>query len=165
MTRPLSSGRIVITPLFMAISWTSTLPATSAEPPINRSGAAPLFSMVTYPPPILAPPGVARVQACVITRSPALTSWARTGVASRPARSSAPIIPRANDVMGYSLSLDGSERVFPGQNKGSAREGMEQEVLLVEEIIDPEIEREIRRRIVVDLQVDPEEFVEGAEHV
>ena len=28
---PLSSGRIVITPLFIAISWTSTLPAISAD--------------------------------------------------------------------------------------------------------------------------------------
>ena len=37
---------MVITPLFMAISWTSILPATSAEPPISRSGAVPLFSMV-----------------------------------------------------------------------------------------------------------------------
>ena len=42
---------------------------------------------------------------------------------------------------------------------------MEQEVLLVEEIIDAEIEREILRRVVVDLHVDDEVIVEGAEDV
>jgi hypothetical protein len=33
------------------------------------------------------------------------------------------------------------EGVFGGENTGSAGEWMEQEVLLIEEIVDPEIER------------------------
>ena len=37
---------MVITPSFMVISWTSILPAMSAEPPISRSAVEPLFSMV-----------------------------------------------------------------------------------------------------------------------
>ncbi len=68
-----------MTPPFIDISCTSILPATSAVTLTSLSGALPLFSMVRKPPPILAPPGVARVQACVITRSPALTSSARAG--------------------------------------------------------------------------------------
>jgi hypothetical protein len=39
--------------------------------------------MVKYPLPTLAPPGVARLQACVITRSPTLTSSARAGATSK----------------------------------------------------------------------------------
>src|ERR1700760_966233 len=67
--------------------------------------------------------------------------------------------------MMYSLSfwkfnLD-SEGVLRGENIGSAGERMEQEVLLVEDVIDPEIEREIFRRVVMHLQVDHEEIIEG----
>src|ERR1700736_2780561 len=89
---------MVITPLFMAISWTSTLSAISAAPPVSRSGAGPLFWMVRYPPPILAPPGVARLQACVITRSPALTSSARSGLARTFAIRKAHVAARATDI-------------------------------------------------------------------
>src|SRR5262245_57239609 len=39
--------------------------------------------MVRYPPAILAPPGVARLQACVMTISPALTSSVRAGAANK----------------------------------------------------------------------------------
>ncbi|KTT92291.1 hypothetical protein NS44R_14725, partial [Mammaliicoccus sciuri] len=39
---------------------------------------------------------------------------------------------------------------------------MEQEVLLVEDVIDAEIEREVRGRVVMDLHVDDEEIVERA---
>src|SRR4030088_1831408 len=137
--------------------------------------------MVRYPPAILAPPGVARLQACVITRSPALTSCARAGAAIRHARSAAEAKLRANGFIGCSLacglllfppvpcsyctrwlSVGGLEGVFPGENVGSPRERMEQEVLLVEEVIDPEIEREILRRVVMDLHVRDDVFVERA---
>src|SRR5689334_19265855 len=83
MVRPFSSGRMVMTPFLTAISWTSIFPANSPDTAIRRSGALPLFSMVRKPPPVLAPPGVARLQAWLMTRSPALTSSARAGVASR----------------------------------------------------------------------------------
>src|ERR1700760_4245866 len=67
--------------------------------------------------------------------------------------------------MMYSLSfwkfnLD-SEGVLRGENIGSAGERMEQEELLGEDVIDPEIEREIFRRVVMHLKVDHEEIIEG----
>jgi hypothetical protein len=46
MVSHFSTGRIFMTLLSIDISWTCTLPATSADPPIRRSGALPLFSMV-----------------------------------------------------------------------------------------------------------------------
>src|SRR5690349_7019590 len=100
MARPPSTGRIFITPLVVAISCSSTLPATSALAPISLSGLLPLFSMVRKPPPILAPPGVARVQACVITRSPALTSSARADVAIRAAVMASKVAVRLSESMG-----------------------------------------------------------------
>src|SRR5580692_6442399 len=60
------------------------------------------------------------------------------------------------------MTVLSSERVFPCQHKGSARERVEQEVLLVEEVVDPEIEREICRGIVMDLHVDHDVVVESA---
>src|ERR1700730_5087075 len=99
MVRPPSTGRIFMTPPSIAISCTSTLPATSALTPTSLSGELPLFSMVRKPPPVLAPPGVARVQACVITRSPALTSSARTeGAARNKAETRAPRTHRLTEV-------------------------------------------------------------------
>jgi hypothetical protein len=58
-----------------------------------------------------------------------------------------------------------SERVFRGENEGSAGKWMEQEVLFVEDIIDPEIEREILGRVVMDLHIHHEEIIERAEHM
>src|ERR1700722_13020275 len=54
-----------------------------------------------------------------------------------------------------------SERVFPCQYKSSARERVEQEVLLVEEVVDPEIEREICRGIVMALYIAHDGGVES----
>src|SRR3981189_2379345 len=53
------------------------------------------------PPPILAPFGVARLQACETTRSPALTSSALARVAYRQAASAMPAIPVAIFLMEY----------------------------------------------------------------
>src|SRR6202043_1941379 len=78
--------------------------ATSHEPPISRSAVEPLFSMVRYPPAILAPPGVTRLQACVITRSPALTSSAQAGAARKYDSIVAHAIARVID-MSASLSI------------------------------------------------------------
>jgi hypothetical protein len=103
MVSPPSTGRIFMTPSFIAISCTSILPAPSAEAPISLSGALPLFSMVRKPPPVLAPPGVARVQACEITRSPALTSSARTEVVNRTAAIANKVAVRWNEIMDVSF--------------------------------------------------------------
>jgi hypothetical protein len=45
--------------------------------------------------------------------------------------------------------VHGLESILRSENVSPSREGMEQGVLLVEEIIDPEIEREIPGRIIV----------------
>jgi len=42
---------------------------------------------------------------------------------------------------------------------------MEQEVLFVEEIVDPEIERETHGRVIVNLRIAHEVIVEGSEQV
>src|ERR1700722_5324538 len=76
----------------------------SAEPPIRRSGADPLFSMVRYQPPILAPFGVGRAQACVITGSPALTSCACAGAAHSAATKRAEANVWTMDFIGFSLA-------------------------------------------------------------
>lgn len=57
------------------------------------------------------------------------------------------------------------EGVFRGENVGSAGERMEQEVLLVEEIVDAEVEGEVLGRTIVNLHVDHEIVVEGAEYM
>ena len=43
ISMPLGSGRILITPLSIDISWISKLPAAGEEKPISRSGAVPLL--------------------------------------------------------------------------------------------------------------------------
>ena len=50
---------------------------------------------------------------------------------------------------------------FPARTKVLPGKRMKQEVLFVEEIIDPEIEREIRRRVVVDFHVHHDVTIEG----
>src|ERR1700683_4352000 len=60
---------------------------------------------------------------------------------------------------------DASERIFPGHDESSSRERVEQEVLLVEEIVDAEIDRDVLGRRVVPLHIDHEEVVERTEHV
>src|SRR5579871_803376 len=87
MSRPLVTSRICMTPLSVFISWISKV-AKSAEPPVRRSGVAPLFSIVRYAPPTSAPFGVARAHGFSITMSPALDSCASAGAAPK-ARASA----------------------------------------------------------------------------
>src|SRR5512143_1614294 len=101
-----------------------------------------------------------------MTRSPALTSCAVAGAASTAANRVRLASPAKNVFMESSLlSLScrrSSERVFRRQHIGPARERMEQEILLIEDIIDAEVEREVVRRVVVDLRVHHEEIVESA---
>src|SRR5262249_38052504 len=47
----------------------------------------------------------------------------------------------------------------------TAGEWMEQEVLFVEEIVDPEIERETHGRVIVNLRIEHEVILEGSEQV
>src|SRR5207248_1106433 len=60
----------------------------------SRPSAGP--AIVRYSPPIFAPFGVARAQACVMTRSPALSSSAHTGAPSEHANRAQAIAAKAS---------------------------------------------------------------------
>jgi hypothetical protein len=57
---------------------------------------------------------------------------------------------------------DVSELILACHDIGSAGERVEQEILLVENVVDAEVEREILGCFVVNLGVDNEVFVESA---
>src|SRR3954464_10316547 len=101
-----------------------------------------------------------------MTRSPALTSSVCAGAANTVAASAAKAKVRGNLFIRLPLLFASArhlERILPRQDKGPPREGMEQEVLLIEQIIYPEIEREIPGGVVMDLHVHHEEVIEGTE--
>ena len=76
ISSPPSTGFMRMTSPSMRISCTSTLAASGNEPPTRRSGVGPALVMRRYPPPTLAPPGVARDQGCSRVSGPAFTGCA-----------------------------------------------------------------------------------------